>query len=909
MELKVKPNVELIDDKFIIRYDFNTNETIMGNNDTLLITSELVDVLDVLKFEDNFIGDVLQYDIMKYFRISNNGYNYSEWTPLTIENIKAICGYDKLYIQFKYNTFRNNSEYSLQLSPISKPNNEGWFQLHTTSGFYSFFKDYPTDDSLEYTLGFGTQGQLHYNDVTNRFHYKNNGYWSSPYTVQRNETTAGISYVPIKLGEVYLSDETIANASTGGFVPINDYVLTKDIRFGKDLANSVDSTKRTPKKGDYIFINSLTQGIDLQGVETLFINHIPSEIIDPKVSLEYILIETMQNIPVVDGTVEPLLCLKGVGDQVIFKPNIILKAFKIDSYCLVTDGLEGTNCCGECLDIKFRYSTTTRYWESQWLPLTQPNLRCIRTSPLKFFYIEFLFTQTCDNGGKPICITDLLINGEYQNISNDNEQLNRFGLRPDCNYALDTNGTTDNVYNGENIPAEWKDDDVCQVNNLFNPYDMNLTNTLNEKLANDITTIFGHTVEYYKVEANNAGVDTVLHEYQTYDTVQKECIKIMLPDNVFPEDQVGFNMFDLALFDSFTIHITRKEFHSKFGIGVRPGHKDYLYFCVLNKWFEVEHAQSFKEYNNMSIYYKVTLTKKSDDKNIDNRSFESEFNGLIKNNSLDNLFQKIVEEDEDKVVNKQIQENLTESVAENVQLKYDDNVIIEGNVTDYKKPDPINLSIYAVNKEYDLMNGSTIISRNYYDFTNRTNNNAIIYQRLDNMIEECQDRSFMVWFNIRQYVTGQVYNMIHNYNNITKSGYKIDFIDGRFEIVWFGQFFDIDVSIALNKWYSILVNFNQKQGKLEFYLYTRTDDGVCTTDVLELLKESVMDLLPSSYDGDLVLSVKGSPMNWTNMRIFNEIIPKSKINLTLNQYIIKHTELLIIADNALPIVIAPHWKL
>jgi hypothetical protein len=934
MELKIIPNIKLENDIFTILFEFDVpdntssgvcaieNPTCMGVNDTLLLsTSEITDISDILKFEDKIIGDTNLLKVDKTFRFSTNNYNFTDWAELNDANIKAICGYEQVYIQFRYVACSISSTYNLEITPITKPNTDGWFQLHTGDDFYKFENDYPQDD-IEYHLGFGTQGQFHYDDVTDRFHYKNNGFWSSPYTVQRNETTSGIVYVPSKLGGVEVNDVSISNSSTGGFVPIDDYYLKDDIRFGKTLALS----SSFPMKDDYIYINQSLQGFgnSLHGVETLFIKHSPRtlpENYDPKIWLESICIEAKQSIPIVEGnTVEPIICLDGKGDQVIFNPNMVLKVYSLDSYCLVVDGLEGTNCCVDCLDIKFRHSSTTRKWENGWLPLTEANLKCIKPSALKFFYIEFLFTQTCDNGGKPICITDLIINGDYQNVSNDYEKLNRFGLRPDCNYKLDEEGTTDNVYQGEDSgvqpPIEWTDDNsVCPTLPSFNPYDANLTNHLNEKLSNDISNLFGHQVDYYKVEANNAGIDNVLHEYQTYDTTQKEVVKVLVPDNNFPEDIVGFNMFDLALFDSFEIHITRKEFHNKFGIGVRPGNKDFLFFCPLNKWYEVEHAQSFREYNNISIYYKVTLTKKSDDKNIDNRAYENEFSGLIQNNSLDNLFQSDVEENEDQVVNKQIQENLTETFATDVKIDYDDKTIIENTATmdnkelrDVKKPDPIDLSIFATNIEQDLINGPNVISRNYYDFTSRTNDNALVYKKLDNTINECDDRSFMVWFKINKYIPGQVYNMIDNYNTVIKNGYKIDFVDGRFEIIWFGQMFDIDVSVALNKWHSVLVNFNQKEGKLELFLYTRRDDGLCSTDELVLISEHETKLVPISFSGDLIMSVKGSPMSWTNMRIFNEVVTKNRINLILNQYIIKNTELLVIADNINKVVISPSWK-
>ena len=945
MELTIIPNIELTsDDKFIINFSFDVpndtssgvcaveNPTCIGNNDTLLLTTIAIkDICEILEFSDNVVGDIDLLDVDKTFRFSADNSRYSDWLPLNDETIKHICGYNEVYVQFRYVACSKSVDFNKVVSPISKPDSQGWFQVYVDTDYYQFDTDYPQTGDTDYTIGYGTQGQLHYDDSTDRFHFKNGGYWSSPYIVERHESTSGtsgtvVTYIPSELLDTVLTDDVIGNASTGGFVPMDDYNLTIDIRFGStsSLEDSKDSTLVRPMEDDYIFINQLLQGFKLNGGEELFITHtirVLPEYYEPKVWLENIHIEAVQDIMVIDSeTVDPIICLDEIGDQIIFKPDMILKAFSFDSFCLIVDGISGTNCIVDCLDVQFRYSTTTRRWESDWIPLTDANLKCLKPSPLKFFYMEFLFTKTCDNNGELLCITDLIINGDYQNVSNDYEQLNKFGLRPDCNYGLDEEGETNHILDPDNpnnqAPAEWDDSNAtCPNPPSFNPYDMNLSVQLNEKLANDISNLFGHEIDYYKVEANNAGIDHVLHEYQTYDTTQKETLKVLVPENAFPEDQVGFNMFGLSLFDSFEIHITRKAFHQKFGIGNRPANKDFLFFCQVNKWFEVEHAQSYRDYNNTSVYYKVTLTKKEDDKNINNREYKDEFEGLIKNNSLDNLFQEIVEENEDKVVNKQIQENLTEQVAEDAHLQYGNDIVIEetatmgeSELTDITKPDPVALSVFATNVEQDIVNGPNVISRNYYNFGNRINDNAIVYQRLDTSIGECENRAFTTWFNITNYTPGQLYNLVHNYNSNDKTGYKVDFIDGRIEVVWDKQFFDFDVSLALNKWYSIVVNFNQKQGKLEVFVYTRRDDGICTTDELVPVSSNEAVLTPVSFSGDFVLSVKGSPMLWTNMRIFNEVISQSEQNLVLNQYIIKHTELLILADNAQKIVIAPHWK-
>ncbi len=929
---------DTINDNNLISYKFNvpTQNSSSGTYATVLYANQSVifegkdflkNIIEWISLDDEITGDVAFFRVLKDFRYSLTGYDFSPWFPLSITNLKNIGANEQVTIQFRYSAIASQQNYNLVL-PIKKPDNAGWYNIipKTSTTPYIVDKDYPQEGNLKWTIGYGTNGQFHLDTSTSKFYQKNNGNWGAGIFVVRSETSG---YIPTQIFGHPLSDAFVDTiTSRFPLVPINDYELTNDLRFGKTFDSSINSNVYRPQQGDKMFINPLTQGINFKGLEEIRAYYdypvLPPSY-TPRIYVKQLDITAKRWINIISS--EPLFCLTNVGDQAIFKPPFTLKLYSIDSFSVEVDGICSTSW-NACLDIKFRYSFNSRNWDTQWMPLTLANLKCIKGNPLKFFYIEFLFTKICDNNGNPICVSDIVINGNIQNVSKDYDKINRFGLRSDCNYGDNSSSGTYNPSTGQCadtgqcapntiIPHDWITDlNSCGVTTgTFNPYDTTQVLALNEKTANDVSNLFGWEVDYYKTEANDAGIDYVLHEYGTYDTVNKQKLKILVPDNKFPEDQVAFNMFDLALFDSFEIHITRREFYSKFGIGVRPAQEDFLFICQINKWFKVEHAQSYRDFLNSSIYYKVTLGKKQDDTHIDNREYTDSFNNMIENNQLDNLFGKQVKEDIKHVVNDPLLQNLTEIDAVDVKFKYDNDVEILVNagvskeeILDYKKPDPIELKIMVQSKEYDLENATNVIATNIYDLTSRVGDTAVIYQKLDTDICDCCNRAFTVWFNVYKYQAGMVYNLIDNYDNATNQGYKIDFIDGRLEIIWFGQLFDIDVSVSPMKWYGLVVNFNQKQHKLEVNLYKRRTENNCTTTDLDLVNEEIFDLVPVSYKGDLVLKLKGSYLYWTNMRIFNEIIPKSQHFLVLNQYVVKNTEYLIVGDNADRKVIAPHWK-
>jgi hypothetical protein len=951
MNIKHNPIIsETVDGNKIFSYKFNvpsetystsgSYNTVLYANQSVVFESEdyITHIIGWLNLDDEVTGDVSLFKVLKDFRFSLNKLDYTTWIPLTLENLKAIGAKEKISIQFRYSAIPFQEDFNTVL-PIKNPDNNGWYTvipINSTSPF-TFDKDFPKDGDLNWTIGWGTNGQLHINTETSKLYEKVNSVWTGGVYYERSTSgTAGVMYLPTHFNGYVLSDSFINNInSKAGVTPINDYILSSDLRFGKTFDTSLTSSSYRPQQGDKIYLNSLLQSINMVGLEEIK-SYYEYPVLpigyEPKIYVKQLDIIVNQWIKTV--TTEPIFCLENVGDQVIFKPPFTLKVYQIDSFSVEVDGICSTSW-NPCLQIEFRYSFNSRYWDSAWLPLTLANLKCIKPNPLKFFYIEFKFTKICDNNEIPICVTDIVVNGSIQNVTNDYDKINRFGLRSDCNYGDDditvnsSSGivevynpstgecvTTSKCDNNAIIPHDWSADlQSCGQFGTFNPYNTNQTLALNEKIANDISNMFGWEVDYYKTEANDAGIDFVLHEFGTYDTVNKQKLKVLVPDNKFPEDQIGFNMFNLALFDSFEIHITRKEFYSKFGVGVRPGQKDFLFFCQVNKWFEVEHAQSFRDFMNASIYYKVTLTKKQDDTNIDNGTYTNDFNDMIKNNQLDNLFGQNVKEDIKHVVNDPLLQNLTEIDSLNTKLKYDDNVEILANIgvdkeeiLDYKNPDPIVLNVYVPSIEADLENATNIISRNYYDLTSRNGDVAIVYQQLDNDICDCCNRALTVWFNVYKYQSGMIYNIINNYNSTNNQGYKVDFVDGRLEIIWFGQVFDIDVHISPNKWYGLVVNFNQKQGLIEVYLYKRKSEFNCSTTDLDLVDEATLPLTPVRFKGELVLKLKGSYMYWTNMRIFTEVIPKSNIELILNQLIVKNTEYLLCADNAAKVVITPHHK-
>jgi hypothetical protein len=856
----------------------------------------------ITQLTDKVVGDTDRLQFIKEFRFSTDDCTWSDWEVLNIDNINAHLEYFEpiIFLQFKYDAIDIENPIFDQNILIDKPNSQGWSTIYSNGTQFLFDRDYPEFGELTYTIGYGNDGDWHLNTETGKLHNKVDGVWTSPIVWQKNVSTSGTSFSP-----GYLTQEIVDSALEGGFVPINDYTLSSfDIRFGIDQIDTAEF--RVPELGDKIFINPLFQNISLSGVETLRINHTPRYLSPTYVPRLYL--EELKFWYDLHEVQKPVACLDHPGDQLTLTPPFIIKAYSLTGFCLDATGLTDDRY----LEVYFRWSNNKRHW-SEWNFLTEDNLTCLKPDPLSFFYVEFLFVRGGTDETGQICICDLILEGDYDNVTDNYNKLGKYGLRSDCDYRPDSEGGNSNQpsEDGEDIPDEWKDSsDACATLPSFNPYDFNKSLALYDKLADDVNNLFAWEVDFYKTEPDVNGRDFVIHEYQVYDVVDFKKLKVIVPDNQFPDNTVLFNQFDLSLFDTFEIHITRREFHRKFGVGRRPEKRDFLFFCQVNRMYQIEHAQSYREFQNASIYYKVILKKYQDRKNIDNRNYKDPLQDLLQNNSLDNLFGDKVKEDIKKVSHKEIQENLTEKQHVPVKPHIDDDVVIEPEQTPVPvdKPTPIHLNVYANIVKEDLQNGPNIITKNWYNLSNRVAQEAVVYQRLDSDIKKGCNKAFTCWFNIQKYVPGQAYNLIDNFNTVINNGYRIDFIDGRLEILWFDQLFEIDVAIRERCWYGIVVNFNQKQEKVTLNIYTIKDNPFASSTELDLVEEHEFVMVPVEFSGDLILRLKGSNMLWSNMRLFDDIIPADKYQKVLNQYIVEDMSKLIVADNCQNRVITPHHK-
>lgn len=560
-------------------------------------------------------------------------------------------------------------------------------------------------------------------------------------------------------------------------------------------------------------------------------------------------------------------------------PNIY-KVLSLKDVEVLTSGVTPTNY----LDIKFRYTQDSGRTWSDFIPLTSANLKTLKISPIRFFTIEYQITKI---GNNPISLFEIHLIGDFQNVSQDYLKTNLLGIKENCYASCCSSCGDESNPTNTNKPDESLPDFIAkdmtsdELGKLFRPYDVNRAVLLQEALADRSLQIFGWDVEYFLTNPDLNGIDTFLHEYQLYNVDCYKQIKIAVPDNQFPDSQIVINQFDLGLFENFEVHITKKEFKRFFGVEARPSKEDFIYFCQINRMYQVSHVNAYRDFNNSAIYYRVTLKKYEKKANVraTDESIEDRIQQLTANRDLDSLFEMDVKAEIIKATNPQQTKNTTLDIVRHT---------------------------YNTKINREVINNATLeVSTTQYDL-NISEQKAVIYKLVDNYIKEGDNRAFTSWFKFTNYNTEENYNLLTNYDDINNIGYRIDILDGDLIFTYGEDIYELNVSLESNIWYSYLINLNQVQRKVELYVYKRNISNeslasLAKSSKLKLLFSNSFDIIPKEMELDAntqEIFINSSNMFLTNIRIYNDIIDLDYHSKMLNEKISRYAEYLILADNA-----------
>ena len=590
------------------------------------------------------------------------------------------------------------------------------------------------------------------------------------------------------------------------------------------------------------------------------------------------------------------------GESILVKPPYIYKVFKINDVEIISStGYTDT-------EILYRFSQdNSRTW-SEWEPLTGPNLSTRRITPVRFFQIQYSVTN---NSSSTIKIQDINIIGNFQNVTLDYKKSNLYGMRECCqsnlNGSYDENGnfipnTNLNVSGGSSCDGTdiFTSMTPVESSQLYNPYAQNTAIDLLNKLSNDAQQMFGHTVIYFVTDPDIKGDDFSLHEYSLYNVVCNEELKITVENNNFPDSQITFNQFDLNLFESMEVQITKEQFKQKFGVQRRPSKEDIIYFCNLNRLFIVDHAQQFRSFNNTAVYYKLILKKYNQKSNVQagNTEIKNQLDMLTQNSTIEQLFGNDIQMDKDSIANKQQHTTLTK--------------------------DPIRLEYNSIINKELIENSSTIVSKSNYDLsTVGFGEAAVEYFNLKSVLKVSDNVGFTCWFNINNYIIDEVYNLFDYHDSTDSIGWKANLRNDKIIVQLNNDEYTLNLLgtndvLALEEetWYGYVLNNDQRQRTISQYVNKRNvdfeeDAARLSSTILREVYSNTQKMTPVDYEIENINPVVlGSDMRMTNIRLFDEIIPLDQHNKILNEYIIRNdSKYLVFGDNATAKLSLPNFPL
>lgn len=385
------------------------------------------------------------------------------------------------------------------------------------------------------------------------------------------------------------------------------------------------------------------------------------------------------------------------------------------------------------LYLEYRWSTNGFNW-SLWRELSQNNIQNIPISSNNPFWIEIRITLSSniipvgEKLSNPVILQDFKLNFTYKVIDLRDKM---FLPSPICSKEM------------SNYPIVFTKEDFT-----FKPYDINRGINLYQDLSHLVNNVFGIEATYYSVQPHGRGKDVVLKEYTLFNVVEEKCIKIMIPNNVFPDSAITFETWGLNFQQPFEIHIDRKYFESIFGKGSQPRRRDIIFIPMMNRIFQIDSMYVFKDINNYPVYFKIALVKYEVNKNITFLDSESEKSLKDYTVNTEDLFGKEIEEQQTETTKPQQYAITSQRRIEDPIRSYIDK----------------NLPII----EYDLNNNWTIVFNNYYDlnqlFIDHTSKidssqnylpiNDAIRWKVNPILKEDEERSFTCWFKVRNFTDG-----------------------------------------------------------------------------------------------------------------------------------------------------------
>ena len=420
--------------------------------------------------------------------------------------------------------------------------------------------------------------------------------------------------------------------------------------------------------------------------------------------------------------------------------------------------------------------------------------------------------------------------------------------------------------------------------NLFDPYALNKPVNMYKQISDLSTDMFGHKVKYFKVEADKRSKDVILMEYSLYNVKSSGEFKVMVPDNEMPTNDFKFDIYGMG-FEDFEIHITKTQFESAFGAHSTPNSRDYLYFPLMNRMYEVSSVTFADEFNMEMTYWRVMLKKYEERTSTiqTDDTLEQELDTLV--TGLDEVFGEEIKDEYAQVSKPEQYQTVFTPVSDGIRDRIHNNLTI---------------------LDTEIRHKWTIISKNTYDLSSIADVGieALVYKR-KSVLASDSNLAVALWFKPNLTTANPNATLLDGL--VGRKGLKISTTSSELlvQINEDTHTFSYNNSVQSDTWYGLVVNLNNKYNKLTADVF-RLEPGnnMLPANSLQETITSVLreDKEISSYGWSTQKqwSLMPGQIKLTNVRLFKKPIEaEQRVNI-LQQYVVRDNQLALIIDNAIP---------
>ena len=143
----------------------------------------------------------------------------------------------------------------------------------------------------------------------------------------------------------------------------------------------------------------------------------------------------------------------------------------------------------------------------------------------------------------------------------------------------------------------------------FRPYEVGSAIGMYQEMSYFTNQLYGHQVVYFRTLPEADSGDYVFKEWTLYKNVDRQCIKVMVPKNAFPSNAPKYTDFGMDFQLPFEIHLDHKYFQSIFGVNSEPRKRDFLYFPLINRMFEIQGSYLHRGLMMTPTFWKIQLKK------------------------------------------------------------------------------------------------------------------------------------------------------------------------------------------------------------------------------------------------------------------------------------------------------------